>query len=124
MKEDVYKITCLKNNKVYIGRTRMEIQKRLIRHYGDAKNDPATYIRPLHIAIRFYGTDNFKIEKIGEIEGKDIYELNKKEQEYIKTHNAFYPNGYNVCGLRGTELKKCRQELHNNFFRKGTSYEI
>lgn len=124
MKEDIYKITCLKTNKIYIGRTRKKLSVRLKNHYSDAKNDPATYQRPLHIALRYYGIENFIIEKIGEIEGKDLYELNIKEQEYIKSNNAFYPNGYNVCGLWGIELKRCRKELKDNLFKKGISYAI
>ena len=124
MKETVYKITCLPTNKIYIGRTSKELNKRLKNHYSDAKNDPATYQRPLHIAIRYFGIDNFKIEKIGEIVGKDAYELNIKEQEFILKYNAFYPDGYNVCGLFGKKLKECKKKQLENFFTKGISYEI
>lgn len=124
MKETIYKITCLSNNKIYIGRTKKDLNERLKSHYRDAKNDPATYQRPLHIAIRYYGIENFKIEKIGEIIGENIIQLNVKEQEYILKNNAFFPKGYNVCGLYGKELKECRKLLDNNFYKKGISYEI
>lgn len=124
MKEIIYKITCLSNNKIYIGRTKKDLKERLRSHYSDAKNDPATYQRPLHIAIRYYGTKNFKIEKIAEISGEDIVQLNEQEQEYIIKNNAFFPNGYNVCGLYGNTLKECRRILENNFYNKGISYEI
>lgn len=124
MKESVYKITCLPTKKIYVGRTNKPLEKRLKNHYSDAKNDPATYQRPLHIAMRYYGFENFTIEKLGEIVGDDIYQLNIKEQEFIKKNNAFYPNGYNVCGLCGKELKECKKKQLENFLAKGISYEI
>ena len=124
MRETVYKITCLKNNKIYIGRTTKDLEHRLKSHYSDAKNDPLTYKRPLHIAMRYYGIENFKIEKIGEIIGEDIEDLNVKEQEYIRKNNAFFPNGYNVCGLYGYWLKEYKRIMAINFYNKGISYEI
>lgn len=124
MKEIVYKITCLPTQKIYIGRTNKTLEKRLKSHYSDAKNDPATYQRPLHIAIRYYGIENFTIEKLGEIIGDNIYQLNIKEQEFINQNDAFYPNGYNVCGLCGEKLRECKKKQLENFLAKGISYEI
>ena len=104
--------------------SKKDLEHRLKSHYSDAKNDPLTYKRPLHIAMRYYGIENFRIEKIGEIVGKDIVDLNVKEQEYIKQNNAFFPNGYNICGLYGDRLKKCQKIMTINFYKKGISYEI
>lgn len=124
MIETIYKITCLPTKKCYIGRTKKTLEERLKKHFSDAKNDPATYKRPLGIAIRYYGIDNFVIEKIAEIQGNNIYELNLKEQEYIKHYNTFFPYGYNVSGLKNQKLKFMREYLDRRFYISGISYEI
>lgn len=124
MIETVYKITCLSTNKCYIGRTKKTLEERLKNHFSDANNDPSTYKRPLSIAIRYYGLNNFKIEKISEIYGNSIHELNIKEQNFIKIHNAYFPNGYNMCGLKNKKLKIMKEYLDRNFYTHGISYEI
>ena len=89
----IYKITNLKNDKVYIGQS-IDVEKRFIRHRNTAfnKNSPE-YVYPLYQAIRKYGLDSFKFEVV-EICSKK--ELNDKEIFYIQKYNSTNRNfGYN-----------------------------
>lgn len=70
----VYKITNIQNNKVYIGQTIRGIQERFARHIKDAmSNRLDTHFAR---AIRKYGPENFIIEEIDTAETQE--ELNKK----------------------------------------------
>ncbi len=86
----IYKITNIKNNKVYIGQTIRPIEQRFYRHLNDALNN----VIDTHFAraIRKYGKENFVIEQIDTAQNQD--ELNKKEQYWIKYYNSV-ENGYN-----------------------------
>lgn len=57
----IYKITCLVNQKVYIGQTSETIEKRFARHMGYQKDESDT---KFYRAIRKYGKENFRIEAI------------------------------------------------------------
>ena len=96
----IYKITNLINNKIYIGQTRYTIERRFKEHIWTSKSEQNNI--PLQNAIRKYGAENFRIEKIDEASSKE--ELDEKEIYWIKTLNAQNPEiGYNVCrgGERG-----------------------
>jgi group I intron endonuclease len=92
----VYKITCVVNGKMYIGQTKLEIEKRFNTHlknaeYGMHKNNL------FYNAISKHGKENFTVEKIDE---SDTYEeILKKEIKWIafyKSNHYKYPNvGYN-----------------------------
>lgn len=86
----IYKITNIKNNKVYIGQTIRPIEQRFHRYLNDALNN----VIDTHFAraIRKYGKENFIIEQIDTAQNQD--ELNKKEQYWIKYYNSV-GNGYN-----------------------------
>ena len=86
----IYKITNIQNNKVYIGQTIRQIQKRFQRHINDALNN----ILDTHFAraIRQYGAENFTIEVIDT--ATDQNELNKKEQYWIQYYDSVN-KGYN-----------------------------
>ena len=86
----VYKITNIKNNKVYIGQTIRPIEQRFNRHITDAINN----ILDTHFAraIRKYGKDSFIIEAIDTANNQD--ELNQKEQYWIQYYNSV-EEGYN-----------------------------
>ena len=73
---EIYKITNIQNNKVYIGQTIRPVEYRFNRHINDALNN----ILDTHFAraIRKYGPQNFKLQVIDNAETQD--ELNKKEQ--------------------------------------------
>ena len=95
---EVYKITNLINNKVYIGQTIRPIQQRFHRHISDAMNN----ILDTHFAraIRKYGPDNWKIESIDTAETQE--ELNQKEQYWINYYNSVI-EGYNETNA----ISKC-----------------
>lgn len=96
MKEyKVYKITCLKNNKVYIGQTYETLDRRLKRHFDFAKLETDTKI---YRAIRKYGNENFKIELI-EI-CKNQNELDEREFFWINYYNSCVL-GYNTKNSKG-----------------------
>ena len=91
----IYKITCIKNNKVYIGQTDCFV-RRCSQHLKLLK-DKKHECKKLQEDINFYGLDNFKFEiilkenilkKRLKLEKKYI-ENTKKEQLYntIKIHN-------------------------------------
>ena len=85
----IYKITCLVNQKVYIGQTSETIERRFARHMGYQKNEHDT---KFYRAIKKYGKDNFKIEAIDSAETQA--ELDQKEIYYINFYNSV-KEGYN-----------------------------
>ena len=62
MKGCIYKITCLVNNKVYIGLTTTSIEERWKGHISVSKRSR----KYLYASMRKYGIENFKIEQIDE----------------------------------------------------------
>lgn len=93
MKGIIYKITCTKTNKVYIGQTIRTMESRFERHLKDAEKSKNPKIH-FQRAIKKYGRDFFKIEKIDEAETQQ--ELNEKEKYWIKFYNSVV-NGYNTA---------------------------
>lgn len=86
----IYKISNVINNKMYIGQSKYNIDKRFKRHVDDAmKFRINTHLAK---AIRKYGKENFIIELIDSCETQD--ELNKKEHYWIHYYNTLI-NGYN-----------------------------
>lgn len=91
----IYKITNIKNDKVYIGQSVRPIEKRFRRHINDAKNN----ILDTHFAraIRKYGEESFKIELIDTAKTQE--ELTAKEQLWIRHYDSANPRyGYNETG--------------------------
>jgi len=81
----IYKITNLKNNKIYVG------QK-----YKTSDWARYTGSGPLiQLAIKKYGLSNFKKEIIEYCVSKE--DLDIKEQYWIKTLSTITPQGYNIC---------------------------
>ena len=58
----IYKITCLINNKVYIGQTIRTIEDRWIKHQRESIGGKYQLDTKFARALRKYGVDNFKIE--------------------------------------------------------------
>ena len=87
----IYKITCTRNNKIYIGLTTKTLNWRFKKHIYEAFKYPDS---PLHIrrAIRKYGADAFTIEQIDTAETQQ--ELNQKEKYWIAFYNST-ETGYN-----------------------------
>lgn len=98
----IYKITNLKNGKIYIGRTFSKIQKRFREHFIDSKY-PLNNC-PLHLDMKLYEKEDFKIEQVCEVFVDNFRQADQIELENIIMHNSFVPNGYNVRRV------KCRKE--------------
>lgn len=94
----VYKITCLSNNKLYIGFTKLTPEKRLKQHfYNSTKKNKNKLAR----AILKYGRINFITETI--FSSFDKNESLNKEIYFIKKFDTL-KNGYN-CNEGGIEGK-------------------
>lgn len=90
----IYKITCLANNKSYIGQS-VSIKRRWATHKRELASG-IHYNEYLQNAYNKYGKDNFVYE-ILELCPKE--KLNEREQFYIKIFNTF-EDGFN-CDLGG-----------------------
>lgn len=90
----IYIISNKKNGKQYIGQTLKDVHTRFI---GHCSNNPHTYIDR---AIQKYGQDNFVVEQIERIVGKDREDVKETldylEKFYIDKFNTLSPSGYNV----------------------------
>ena len=92
----IYKITNKKNQKIYIGYTSQDLASRWRQHKYEALTTTEKENRSyLYSAMRYYGIENFKIEK--------VYEFNEEEENweelekhFIKELNTLAPNGYNL----------------------------
>ncbi|MEW8963192.1 NUMOD3 domain-containing DNA-binding protein [Paraclostridium dentum] len=85
----IYKITNRTNNKIYVGMTRLPIEKRWKKHLSSYMNSNMK----LHEAMRKDGVENFVIEML---EVVDDELLPERERYWIKVLNSQYPNGYNI----------------------------
>lgn len=107
----IYKITNIRNNKVYIGQTIQKLDDRINRHFRDARNGRDTIFCR---AIRRYGEESFVWEVIDVAYSEQ--ELDEKEIYWIKHYNAYVnwenSNGYNMRvggeGLRGEDNPNCK----------------
>jgi group I intron endonuclease len=110
----IYKITNIKNNKIYIGQTLSHRKNRgKYRPFGyegrfkdhlsealcNSKKKQCTY---LNNAIRLYGKESFIVTLITECNKDDLDDF---EIKYIKEHSSLYPNGYNLTS-GGKTFKK------------------
>jgi len=104
----VYKITCLANNKVYIGQTIQDLETRFNAHCYKGSD-----CSKLARAIQKYGRENFIIEELESCNSMD--NLNKAEIYWIKEYNSI-ENGYNLLsggknGKHSEETKKKMSKL-------------
>ena len=86
----IYKITNIKNNKVYIGQTIRSVEERWKRHINDALNN----VLDTHFAraIRYYKPESFTVEVIDTATTQQ--ELTAKESYWISWYDSV-KNGYN-----------------------------
>lgn len=84
----IYKITNDINDKIYIGKTEFNIEKRFQEHIKDSEKLYKN--RPLYNAMNKYGIEHFKIELIEETNNTE-----EREKYWISYYNS-YSNGYNA----------------------------
>lgn len=94
----IYKITNIKNNKIYIGQTSNSLDERFRHHLHEAFTQKSN--RPLYKAMRKHGADNFIIEYIEEVSLADI---NSKEIYYIDFYKSYAPLGFGYNATLGGE---------------------
>jgi hypothetical protein len=115
---EIYKITNLVNNHVYIGQTRSHrLNKNKYRPFGymgrfkdhinECNSNKKNVCRYLNSAINKYGVEKFKCEKIIECE---IDKLDEIEIKYIKEYGSLFPNGYNLTE-GGKTCKHCKMNV-------------
>ena len=101
---EIYKITNLTTNKVYIGQAVSHIlnhkryrpyghQGRFRCHISEAFSQKKNQSHYLNNAIRKYGVNDFIVELIDFCE---LCKSDEKEIYYIAKYNSLYPNGYNL----------------------------
>ena len=119
----IYKVICLINKKVYIGKTVQSLRKRKNQHKHDSLNKKTNCY--FHKAIRKYGWNNFKWEIIDTANNEQ--ELNILEQLHIETH-CQKGRGYNLAdggggtiGYKHTDeaIEKMREASKGNKNRLG-----
>lgn len=87
----IYKITNKINNKIYIGKTLCNIQKRWKEHCKASHKEQCEK-RPLYSAMNKYGIENFIIEQIEECSDEIV---NEREVYWIEYYQSF-KYGYNA----------------------------
>lgn len=102
---NIYKITNLINNKIYIGQTKASIFKRFKQHFHDRKK--LSYL-PLYKAFLKYSLVNFKVELIENCKNEL---LDEREIYYIDLFESYFfdfpDKGYNMTkGGKGHKDKK------------------
>ena len=99
----IYKFTHIKTDRVYIGQTIQDPNRRRLEHLSDSRYNKRTH--RFHNAIRKYGEDAFTFEVITTAPNLD--ELNLLETKYIKEYNSI-KNGFNI--RNGGDNKTHHQE--------------
>lgn len=113
MKGYIYIIGNMVNNKIYIGQTVQELDKRFSGHKYDSKKLDTKFYR----AMRKYGVENFFIEELTSVEidsQKDLqWELNILEVYYInlykqvtELYNTLSGGNQSRLGVRHSEQTK------------------
>lgn len=95
----IYKAYCLQTQKVYIGQTRQDFNKRKRSHINESFNENIpSYNYHFHRAIRKYGIDQFEWTILEILEANSLEALKEcldlQEIKYIKLYDSFR-NGYN-----------------------------
>lgn len=101
---EIYKITNIINNKIYIGQAVSHIlnhkkyrpygmERRFACHVSEAFSEKKMQCHYLNNSIKKYGADKFKLEllRVCKLEDAD-----KIETEEILKNNSLYPTGYNL----------------------------
>jgi len=109
---NIYFIQNIENKKVYIGRSKYQIEYRFKQHIESAFNPNSdVYNTPLKRDIRKFGKEKFVCGHLDCVleRRKEYQRANALEQEYMKKYNTYHPQGYNVSGLKGKKLKEAKE---------------
>lgn len=111
MNGKVYLITCIINDKKYVGQTIGSIEKRWKKHIKGNWDKKIEFF-PIQRALKKYGVENFKIELLEEnIEEQD--KLDDAEVYYSDMYNTMTPYGYNlrVGNARGKVSDEVKEKI-------------
>lgn len=124
---EIYKITNLKNDKIYVGQAVSHIlnhkkyrpygyEKRFSCHISEAFSNKKNQCHYLNNAIRKHGVCNFIVELI---EYCSLENANDREIYYIKKFDSLYPNGYNlkIGGNVFTHSDESKKRVSNGLIR-------
>jgi group I intron endonuclease len=112
----IYKITCTKTNKSYIGQTIHTVKERWLHHLRMTKYN--SDLHPITREIKKFGKDSFEIFEIECCDYKDRF---KRENHWIDHYNTLIPNGYNA--IKNTEYRD-QKELLENYLDEATNIKI
>lgn len=106
----VYKITNVKNGKIYVGQTTLNLKERWRIHKFCAENPDKCANTRLSRAMRKHGVDSFKIEILERC--GSVNELYDREVYWINTLNCV-KMGYNVLhgGYRGKHSNESKSKI-------------
>jgi len=114
----IYKATCVKNKKVYIGQTIRSFVDRYKKHINSIEDERSpSYYTKFSNALRKHGVENFQWE----ILHKDVPwdKLDDLEIQEIKNHNSYH-SGYNSTkgGNIGAKNAKTAQRRYEKYLMK------
>lgn len=107
----IYKITCTKNNKFYIGSS-FDIAARWLSHTGDLDRNKHHNYR-LQGDYDEFGLDTFKLEIVQVFEKVSVKDLLLIEEGYIATMKP----QYNIRKTTGCDIKKGKKGKRGKNFR-------
>jgi len=111
MNGKIYLITCLINDKKYVGQTIGSVEKRWKKHIKGNWDKNIEFF-PIQRSFKKHGIENFKIDILEE----NIEEQNKlddAEIHYSEIYNSLVPNGYNlrVGNARGKVSDEIKEKI-------------
>jgi len=87
----IYKFTHIESNRVYIGQTIQDPNRRRLEHISGSKHSNKHY--HFHNALKKYGVDAFLFEVIATADS--LNELNLLEEKYVKEYDSI-EKGFNI----------------------------
>lgn len=110
----IYKVTNLKNNKVYVGQTLTHMYRNNLWYPTGATYRWACHISnariqssPIYIDLCVMGPDVFKMEVVDICE---VMYVNERERDFIKLYDSMIPNGYN-CNFGTSDVNTTKQKV-------------
>ena len=112
----IYTITNKIDNKIYVGQTIGDLERRWKSHLN-----PRSNCRYLQYAINKYGVDNFVFKLVCITFDNQLDDM---EIKYIEQYNSLVPNGYNLrmggnSGRHNAETKQKISETLKNGYKNG-----
>ena len=116
MKGYIYLIENKINEKKYVGKTYLNIEKRWKQHCNDSKR----FNRPLYQAMKKYGIENFSIKEIEYCDN-----LEEREKYWISFYNSYH-NSYNATlgGDGKTYFEHSDEEVISKYKKLGSVKDV